>query len=58
MIKNKIYIIFLLLQMIFIFLNFYKMINEIIFIYHLNYFNIEKILLLGIKINLIYFLLE
>ena len=58
MIKNKIYIIFLLLQMIFIFLNFYKMINEIIFIYHLNYFNIEIILLLGIKINLIYFLLE
>lgn len=58
MIKNKIYIIFLLLQMIFIFLNFYKMINEIIFIYHLNYFNIEIILILGIKINLIYFLLE
>lgn len=58
MIKNKIYLIFLLLQMIFIFLNFYKMINEIIFIYHLNYFNIEIILILGIKINLIYFLLE
>ena len=58
MIKNKLYLIFLLLQMIFIFLNFYKMINEIIFIYHLNYFNIEIILILGIKINLIYFLLE
>ena len=58
MIKNKIYIIFLLLQMIFIFLNCYKMKNEFIFIYHLNYFNIEIILILGIKINLIYFLLE